>query len=124
MAEDSNMEQPTSDASTADISHPGDGLTTTTTSNTYNNHDQSQSKASSKKNSKVAVAAKETQRKKSSSGGSRASNVSIQVILLDEEEFACQVDVSDKICDNFELSGAMNSFFLLLHRKTPRATRC
>ena len=73
MAEDSNMEQPTSDASTADVSHP-DGTMTT---NTYNNHE-------SKKPNK-----ERKDRKKS-----KASLASIQVILLDEEEFACQVDVS------------------------------
>lgn len=72
MAEDSNMEQPTSDASTADISHPDGTLT-----NTYNNHE----------NKKPTKERKE--RKKS-----RASLANIQVILLDEEEFACQVDVS------------------------------
>ena len=74
MAEDSNMEQPTSDASTADISHP-DGTMT----NTYNNHHDSKTKPNKER--------KERQK-------SRASLASIQVILLDEEEFACQVDVS------------------------------
>lgn len=66
------MEQPTSDASTADVSHPD------TTTNTYNNHEASKKPAKERK-----------ERKKS-----RASLASVQVILLDEEEFACQVDVS------------------------------
>ena len=74
MAEDSNMEQQTSDASTADISHPDVNMT-----NAYNNHDSNKKKPVNERK----------ERKKS-----RASLASIQVILLDEEEFACQVDVS------------------------------
>ena len=76
MAEDSNMEQPTSDASTADISHPDTNMT-----NTYNNHESSGKKKPTKERK---------ERKKS-----RASLATINVILLDEEEFACSVDVSD-----------------------------
>lgn len=80
---DSNMEQPTSDASTADISHPDTYTAGTTT--TYNNHngDDGGNSAKGKKNSKS----------KSQARQSRASLINIQVILLDEEEFNCQVDV-------------------------------
>lgn len=72
MAEDTAIEQPTSDASTADVSHPD-----TTMTSTYNNH----------QNKKPAKERKERTK-------SRSSLASIQVILLDEEEFSCQVDVS------------------------------
>ena len=77
MAEgDLHMEQPTSDASTADISHPD----TTMTTNTYTNQEEPKSKKSTKTKSK--------ERKKS-----RASLANIQVLLLDGEEFNYQIDV-------------------------------
>lgn len=77
---DQTMEQPTSDASTADISHPD--TTVTGTTNTYSNHHEEGSKS------------KSAARKKRGSSRSRGN---IIVILLDQEEFNLDVDVCSSI---------------------------
>lgn len=85
MAEgDSVMEQPTSEASTADISHQD--ITNNVTYNSANqNDDYSNHHGSPSKNKKSPIKSKR---------GSQSGLANIQVILLDDEEFNCQVDVS------------------------------
>lgn len=100
MAEDSNLEQPTSDASTADVSHPD-----TTLANTYNNHD----------GGKEVQKNKGRKDKKKNTKKGRASLAGIQVLLLDEEEFSCQIDVI--ICNFYCQFKVSNLFFLFTCRE-------
>ncbi|UXI16706.1 Transcription initiation factor TFIID subunit 2 [Sarcoptes scabiei] len=101
MAEgDSVMEQPTSEASTADISHQD--ITNNVTYNSANqNDDYSNHHGSPSKNKKSPIKSKR---------GSQSGLANIQVILLDDEEFNCQVDknargkeVFTKVCDFLNL---------------------
>lgn len=82
MAEgDSIVEQPTSEASTADISQPD-----MNTNATYNNHNDDNKASKKHSNSKSNTG--------TGKRGSRTSLSTIQVILLDDEEFNCQIDVT------------------------------
>mgnify|MGYP006970966369 CR=1 FL=1 len=85
------MEQPTSDASTADISHHQD----------MNGHHQDRSPSRSTggvsggpKKSKTGTGTSTTSGNNNNKRGSHSSMANIQVILLDDEEFSCEVDVS------------------------------
>nr|XP_027198882.1 protein 4.1 homolog isoform X2 [Dermatophagoides pteronyssinus] len=102
------MEQPTSDASTADISHHQD----------MNGHHQDRSPSRSTggvsgggggKKSKTGTGTSTTL-SNNNKRGSRSSLANIQVILLDDEEFTCEVDknargddVFNKVCDYLNL---------------------
>ncbi|KAH7641834.1 erythrocyte membrane protein band 4.1 like coracle isoform X2 [Dermatophagoides farinae] len=101
------MEQPTSDASTADISHHQD----------MNGHHQDRSPSRSTggvsggpKKSKTGTGTSTTSGNNNNKRGSHSSMANIQVILLDDEEFSCEVDknargedVFNKVCDYLNL---------------------
>ncbi|OTF74073.1 hypothetical protein BLA29_014252 [Euroglyphus maynei] len=92
------MEQPTSDASTADISHHHQDM---------NGHHQDRSPSRSTtggigggfKKSKTGTGTSTTL-SNNNKRASRSSLANIQVILLDDEEFTCEIDVSHFFVDN------------------------
>ena len=112
------MEQPTSDASTADISHHQD----------MNGHHQDRSPSRSTggvsgggggKKSKTGTGTSTTL-SNNNKRGSRSSLANIQVILLDDEEFTCEVDVSYSLHMAFIL---IDCYYLSIYTFLEKCTR-